>query len=541
MKKTFLLLMAGVIAATANGQQAVQSVMFNNAHTQNSQGLPSPGVYSPNRVPASLPGGTTANVPQSTRVKTHRTTSACTNCRWYDYSGIYEHWLDSMNGVTTVYNDSLGFSGLTIWQDTTNVQGLATSTTASEYVYQPFTSYGMLFDPLGEEYNDPAFYGTSDIAVSSSTAYSIDSVQINGWYNRDFSTAYKRSVVDTLVIAFVQGNPTSTSTGNLPVYAFVGSGASPYGVPFADLAFGDMGHDSVNNRAGAQPVTSGTATPLVYTGTVAGPVYKFLLKATDTNGSNSNNNTTFPRAAYNGVTHSDVLMSYPVSANQMVGMSVSFISGDTGYHSYHAMTVGVGASAVGDTLDYSVAGVTTGYKYGNWTGEFFYDSNLPTTSDPEFGPWMVETFNDWTCGFFKREGPGDLRDGGWGGDYEPNWSWSTASDLQYPLISFHVECPTCGLIGNPDLGVQNVVAANTVNAFPNPAANQVNVSYTLVNSSAVTVTLTNMLGQVVATQKMANANTGTAVFNTTAIPDGLYIYTLEANGNRSTGRVSVAH
>ena len=80
-----------------------------------------------------------------------------------------------------------------------------------------------------------------------------------------------------------------------------------------------------------------------------------------------------------------------------------------------------------------------------------------------------------------------------------------------------------------------------IKVYPNPANDQVNIAYTLVNSAAVTATLTNTLGQVVATQKAPNGTSGNITFNTNTLAEGVYLYTVEANGNRTTGRIVVAH
>jgi hypothetical protein len=53
-----------------------------------------------------------------------------------------------------------------------------------------------------------------------------------------------------------------------------------------------------------------------------------------------------------------------------------------------------------------------------------------------------------------------------------------------------------------------------------------------------------MLGQVIATQNMGAMNAGqktTATFNTSALAAGVYLYTVEADGQRVTNRFTVAH
>jgi hypothetical protein len=51
-----------------------------------------------------------------------------------------------------------------------------------------------------------------------------------------------------------------------------------------------------------------------------------------------------------------------------------------------------------------------------------------------------------------------------------------------------------------------------------------------------------MLGQTVATQQIGKGTNGQAVFNTSMLASGVYIYAVETeNGNRTTGRVSINH
>ncbi len=82
---------------------------------------------------------------------------------------------------------------------------------------------------------------------------------------------------------------------------------------------------------------------------------------------------------------------------------------------------------------------------------------------------------------------------------------------------------------------------NNTSAFPNPAANNLTVAFSLSNSANVTVTLTNAVGQEVAAQTLTNVASGNATFNTAAIASGIYFYTVISNGERSTGRVAIAH
>ena len=128
--------------------------------------------------------------------------------------------------------------------------------------------------------------------------------------------------------------------------------------------------------------------------------------------------------------------------------------------------------------------------------------------------------------------------------YTPNWGWNSSTTLSgasyygYPDIGYHVVCPTCKYL---TAEVKTPVILSSVTAIPNPANNEVNINFSLVEAANVSVSLTNIIGQVVATQNISNKASGVATFNTTALPSGVYVYTLKANGEIATGRVVVAH
>ena len=83
--------------------------------------------------------------------------------------------------------------------------------------------------------------------------------------------------------------------------------------------------------------------------------------------------------------------------------------------------------------------------------------------------------------------------------------------------------------------------ANEVTAYPNPANNKVTISYRLTSTADVTVSLTDMLGQIVNEQRINSVSGGKVVINTAGLSQGVYFYTITANGQRNTGRVVVVH
>ena len=116
---------------------------------------------------------------------------------------------------------------------------------------------------------------------------------------------------------------------------------------------------------------------------------------------------------------------------------------------------------------------------------------------------------------------------------------SSPFGFEAPLFFLHLiwpgSCPTGPLATNT---IDNIT---TVSAYPNPASDVVTVAFNLAAAAKVSVTLSNMMGQVVATQNLASTSNGKVEFNTVALPAGVYFYTFNANGERTTGRVVVAH
>lgn len=110
---------------------------------------------------------------------------------------------------------------------------------------------------------------------------------------------------------------------------------------------------------------------------------------------------------------------------------------------------------------------------------------------------------------------------------------------EYPDMGAWITCTSCGVVASAVNNVVSTIAG--VRIYPNPANDQFALSYRLTQASNVTVTLSNTLGQVVATQNAGSTVSGKVVMNTSGLAEGVYFYTLIANGERSTGRVVVAH
>ncbi len=113
--------------------------------------------------------------------------------------------------------------------------------------------------------------------------------------------------------------------------------------------------------------------------------------------------------------------------------------------------------------------------------------------------------------------------------------YGAAAGFDDPFFGFHVNCTTCNTNG-----VANVSTIASSSAYPNPASSEVYIPFTLSHSANVNVTVANTLGQVKNTQSFSNVTSGKAAFNTSSFAAGVYFYTVEANGERTTGRFVVA-
>lgn len=72
--------------------------------------------------------------------------------------------------------------------------------------------------------------------------------------------------------------------------------------------------------------------------------------------------------------------------------------------------------------------------------------------------------------------------------------------------------------------------------YPNPAKEKTYVKVEFSTMEA-TLSLSNILGETILVQKLAHS--GTFVINVTNIPEGVYFYTLDADGQKVTKRLTV--
>ncbi len=445
MKKSLLLCALGAACLSANAQQAV-SVNPNGGRIQ-------------------LPG-THSKAVDHNRAKpgaTQRTTA--TGGYWYSFQELNFLSSVSKSSATPIYNDSTlyvpGGTPPFFWY----VMGLGTS-------FDP-TSPSM--SPTGVQ--NPDITDLPFFTVTSTKAYSVDSIEIAGFYVRQPYNNY----VDTLNIYITAATAANTGTAQLFLkdpYCFTN-----LQIPDSTLHFGDMVYDTVTNS-----ITAASVPSII-------KVQKILDAAA------------FADSTASGL--HDWRLKLPTTINAPAGSKIvayqQYISGNQYRFGYD-----IDSANIWYVLSYELNGTDTYPK------QLQNDANAGLIATTK-ARYNMDDQGTWVGG---KQYLGTT------------YLYGNTAGFDDPWFGFHVSCPTCVAVD-----VNSVKAVTDIKVVPNPANNQVNISFAGSNGQA-TVSLTNMLGQVVASKTF----TGTSVdFNTAQLPAGVYAYTIDASGTRTTGRIVVAH
>ncbi len=463
MKKSLLLLAAAAVAASANAQERA----FSNVHAplpQSDVNYEAYKMFKQNRAHAANTGlagkGTAAP-------------------RWYEYTDYFQKNEDATSS-------SVNYSLPYLWGNNNVLMTFSSGPDTANLV-----SYGLVGDPAFSGFNNVDYY-PGLMKITSTDAYAVDSIAFTGAYLVNPA----RAVVDTLRVSFVYGNG-ATSADVYKTTANITSGSilENYGAVGGTMDMYRMHH----NGARLTPTGSTMITKDIYL----------------------NNLTTPPSWAadtVNGVYVGKVGLGtagtgISIPAGSMVGVSVSFISGDA-VPAYD--TVFIGSPAV-PPVKYNMfrAGVV---HRGSASAAAF---PMYSSTDRNMGGFVDKTTTN---------------------SYVPQWYWSSgtaAASVQYPDISYRAICASCGVVGTVEVG--NVAKITNAVAYPNPANDMLYVPFTLNATGDVTVTLTNMVGQVVASQTISNVANGKASFNTANLANGVYSCTIAVGNERTTGRVSIVH
>ncbi len=346
-----------------------------------------------------------------------------------------------------------------------------------------FSAVSQVIDVLDSNmFNDPSF--ANEIRIQNFDAYTVDSISIRGAYVR--MKTQPASQVDTLVLSVIpMDNITWFLTkANYPTVSNYINGDTLYG-------YSPINADSATRSA--LPADNAVNKVRQY--------WKEPLTAADGD---------TPDLAQNQVTVRTYVLAVPggglsVGAGDRFAVTMAFKSGGTwvantdSVTALHRFMPIAGTVTPGSAMPYYASSPTRSRSM----------SGLMFSTGGRFVPSVhVEVFNttDFAQEFFN--------------------------------IGAHVTCASCETVGITDVK-QSLISA--VKAYPNPAQGELYIPFALNATANANVTLTNTVGQVVKTQSFNNVKEGRAHFSTTDLANGVYFYTVEANGQRNTGRVMIAN
>lgn len=351
---------------------------------------------------------------------------------------------------------------------------------------------GVSFDPTDSVYRGGDINGQTSAGyiqdfqslpsfyVTASDAYTVDSVDFLGKYIR------KNNYTDTLIVEVVKTSSSATGVYALQFNSSTnGINITPDGNPRFVTAI----YDPATNRL-SDSISSANIVRMTR-----------VLDAAYFADSNTNgyHNTSFALPTALNVDPGERVMVY-----------VTFRSGNA-----YPKGTNVDAANTFRLYSYELAGSDT------WVRQCVgsYTSGLNATKQNKYVP----PYNDFTYQGHNCVIPSVAYDNNAGNDV--------------PYFQVHVKCPNCWGLNVAD--ASKVISS--FNAYPNPANTEVNVPFAVSAATDVNVTLTNAVGQAVATQSFSNVTTGQATFATSQLANGIYFIRIDANGQSATGRVVVAH
>ncbi|MCB0698772.1 MAG: T9SS type A sorting domain-containing protein [Chitinophagales bacterium] len=397
--------------------------------------------------------------------------------RWYD------HFYTVSEFFGKAFDNSANTAVLPIWFDSTIRQRFSTGLGTINYL-----SISQNIDPIRSNmYNDATLY-PGEIQVKNFNTYTVDSVAIRGAYVRE--KGRPSSVVDTLIFSVIPQDG---------ITWFIAKSNANYGSKISNYTSDDtlwanapVNVDSVNRAAFAPS-------------SMTRRFWKVPLTATDGDTPNTTNNTVSVRTYVFPVMDGSSASPLSIPANNMFALTCTFKSGDT--------------------WAANVDSVTSRHRFMPITGQVSPGNAMP----------------------YIRKSPNNDRSMSglmFSGDtsrYVPSVNIEIYNDnnfsREFHNFSAFVKCSDCDIVGVNN--IDNVISG--IDAYPNPAVNELYVRFAVKEATDVKVTLMNNVGQVVNAQTVNNVVKGQATFNVSNLSAGLYFYTVEANGQRETGRVAISH
>lgn len=114
--------------------------------------------------------------------------------------------------------------------------------------------------------------------------------------------------------------------------------------------------------------------------------------------------------------------------------------------------------------------------------------------------------------------------------YAKSWYYSNNAFGQYVVCAFE---PVS------DVGIDEVDNSISMTLFPNPATDQVTIEADLENTTDVSITLTNSMGQVMKTIEVNNTNSILHSIDVSELPNGIYFVKLKSSEISSTKRLII--
>lgn len=343
-------------------------------------------------------------------------------------------------------------------------------------------SAASFIDPINSQgFNSNSLYPGSDIRVQPWNTYTVDSIFFPAAYIQ--SPTGGASTIDTLYlsvapVAFNDATVTSTTDPDVVNYA----GVTANGNILKVQRLGPT--DSFNRRLGNAGVVSWKL-PLIDT----------LRKPKNTDG-------TFPVRNY--VLKLPTTLTVPAGSG--VAMSIAFKPGEPW--------------ANGDSVQ----------------KHHYFMPLAAESADNTIMPYFYYTYNDHSMSYLMHYSNA----GGYSSSVSLELANTNAYGYEYINMGLHINCANCATIDGAT-GVTNVSLIKGAKAYPNPANNELNIAFGLSDAANTTVSIANTVGQVVMSKNLGSVSNGEVTFSTANLSNGVYFYTVEANGQRQTERFVVAH
>ena len=117
------------------------------------------------------------------------------------------------------------------------------------------------------------------------------------------------------------------------------------------------------------------------------------------------------------------------------------------------------------------------------------------------------------------------------------WHTSAYSQGSVPMIRMVVSD-----VASSSINEVSTNATSYMNAYPNPATDNMTLSYSLNQRGNVTLTVTDLMGRTVISRNEGNRDAGVAYksnVDVSALNNGTYFYTIEVNGVKSTNKLVI--